>query len=91
MSETAQERVTYPVQLRINHTKTTGSVSASIYMAAYEVYAHVYGEQQALVSGHCRGGFGVGELIAFLYARGFPKDQWRTRVQLAFNGLDVGS
>lgn len=55
-------------------------------MAAYEVYCHVYVPQPAMVTGECRGGFSTGELIAFLYARGFPKDQWCARVDEAFRG-----
>lgn len=34
----------------------------------------------------CRGGFGHGELIAYLFARSFPKDEWRQRVDMAFAG-----
>lgn len=55
-------------------------------MAAYEVYCHVYAPQEAMVTGGCRGGFSTGEMIAFLYARSFPKDQWKTRVEEAFKG-----
>src|SRR5581483_9599274 len=32
---------------------------------------------------NCRGGFGVGELVAFLYAHSFPKDEWDKRVREA--------
>lgn len=56
-------------------------------MRAYEVYCHVYGEQEAMVTGGCRGGFGSGELIAFLYARSFPKEEWSKRVNEAFTGM----
>jgi hypothetical protein len=56
-------------------------------MRAYEVYCHVYGKQEAMVTGHCRGGFGVGEIIAFLYAYGFPKEQWSARVDEALHGM----
>lgn len=30
----------------------------------------------------------VGELIAFLYARSFPKNEWRDRVNEAFEGME---
>lgn len=55
-------------------------------LAAYEVYAHVYGQQPAMidVAKGCRGGFAVGELIAFLYARSFPRSEWSTRVDEAW-------
>jgi hypothetical protein len=56
--------------------------------AAYEVYCHVFSPQPAMVTGGCRGGFGAGELIAFLYARGFPKKEWRRRVHEAFRGME---
>lgn len=58
-------------------------------MRAYEVYCHVYGEQNALVTGNCRGGFSVGELVAFLYARSFPAIEWRARVEEAFRGMNL--
>jgi hypothetical protein len=57
-------------------------------MRAYEVYRHLYGEQQALVEGSCRGGFGANELIAFLYAATFPKAEWRQRVDEALTGME---
>jgi hypothetical protein len=56
-------------------------------MAAYEVYSHVFAPQNALVTGGCRGGFSTGELVAFLYARGFPKSEWQMRVDEALNGM----
>jgi len=55
-------------------------------MAAYEVYCELYGAQEALVTGGCRGGMSQGELIAFLYARSFPRSEWRRRVDEAFRG-----
>ena len=55
-------------------------------LRAYEVYCHLYGKQEALVTGGCRGGFSKGELIAFLYAHSFPKEQWSARVVEAFAG-----
>lgn len=51
-----------------------------VHMAAYDVYKVVHGEQTALIEGWCRGGFHVNELIPFLYARSFPKSEWRDRV-----------
>lgn len=82
------EPLVHPVQNRPKprHQATAPQV---VTMKAYEVYRHLYGAQEALVTGHCRGGFGVGELIAFLYAASFPKEQWRARVDEAFRGLDL--
>lgn len=70
--------------------KKSGRLGESMYMAAYEVYSHVYGAQQAMIDLErgCRGGFGVDEIVAFLYARGFPKDQWRARVNEAFRNME---
>ena len=51
------------------------------------VYVALYGEQKALVEGGCRGGFGAGELAAFLYARSFPREEWRARAAEAFEGM----
>lgn len=54
-------------------------------LRAYEVYCHMYGPQPAMVdvAKGCRGGFCTNELIAFLYARTFPKSEWRQRVDEA--------
>ena len=56
-------------------------------MKAYEVYCHIHRPQPAMVEDGCRGGFGVGEIIAFLYAHNFPKEEWRARVDEAFRGM----
>ena len=63
-----------------------GWAPKTVTMAAYEVYCHVYAPQEAMVTGGCRGGFSTGELIAFLYARSFPKAEWRARVREAMHG-----
>ena len=76
---------THPVQTECCHRG--GVAPQTVTMAAYEVYCHVYGPQTALIEGSCRGGFGVGELIALLYARSFPKDQWRARVDEGLRGM----
>ena len=60
-----------------------------VYMRAYEVYAHLYGPQEAMLNGHCRGGFGVGELTAFLYAASFPRKDWRDRFDEALRGMKL--
>lgn len=79
----------HPVQMRrTNHAQVTSLVT----LRAYEVYCEVYSPQPALVdlAGRgCRGGFSVGELIAFLYARSFPKSEWRARVDEAFKGMEL--
>lgn len=76
--------VTHPVQ---TPQRGQGEATTKVTLRAYEVYCHEYGEQPALVTGWCRGGFSTGELIAFLYARSFPKEEWHARVQEAFAGM----
>lgn len=61
----------------------------TVTLAAYEVYCHVYRPQEALITGGCRGGFSTGELIAFLYARAFPKPEWRQRFHEACDGMNL--
>lgn len=76
---------THPVQ-----TNPRGGYAPQVVtMRAYEVYCDVYAPQKALITGDCRGGFGLGELVAFLYAHSFPEDQWRQRVDEAFTGMNL--
>lgn len=68
------------------------TIPESVYMAAYEVYCHVWSPQEAMIDldgRGCRGGFGLGELVGFLYARKFPKDQWKQRVDEAWLGMKL--
>ncbi len=81
----SSEPLTHPIQTHSIHDG--GVAPQTVTMRAYEVYSHVYGPQEAMVTGNCRGGFGVGELIAFLYARSFPKSEWRERIDEALIGL----
>lgn len=78
------EVATHPIQMQgVRGAKAPQSVT----MRAYEVYCHLYGPQEAMVTGWCRGGFGAGELMAFLYARSFPKAEWSARVDEAMRGM----
>ena len=74
----------HPVQT-VDHKG--GKLRAEVALAAYEVYSYVFATQEELITGNCRGRFSTGELIAFLYARSFPKDEWRKRVDEAFIGM----
>ena len=79
----------FPVQTR-QPIHDGAKVNELIYMAAYEVYSYVYGPQEAMIDiegRNCRGGFSSGELIAFLYARSFPKIEWSKRVDEAMIGM----
>lgn len=80
------EIATHPVQCSAGHTSMT-RVRTEVTLRAYEVYCHVYSPQAAMVEGGCRGGFSVGELVAFLYAHSFPKAEWRARTDEAFKGM----
>lgn len=78
----------FPVQSHpVNRERAT--LRESVYLRAYEVYVQCYGPQKAMIEGGCRGGFSSGELIAFLYASAFPKEQWQARVDEAFRGMNI--
>lgn len=79
----------HPVQRKHMITRDRPVCPQVVTMLAYEVYCHVFGPQEALVTGGCRGGFGTGELVAFLYARSFPKSEWRDRVDEALRGMNL--
>lgn len=81
--------VLHPVQNPPRYPRRESKLRSEVTLRAYEVYCHVYGKQEAMVTGNCRGGFGVGELIAFLYAHSFPREEWRTRVDEAFKGMEL--
>jgi hypothetical protein len=76
----------HPVQTQYA-VRHDSQIPDAVTRRAYEVYCHVYGKQEAMVdlAGRgCRGGFSVGELFAFLYARSFPQAEWSARVDEAF-------
>ncbi len=80
----------HPVQTSRWNMRERSLLTSTVTQRAYEVYCHLYGEQEALMdlAGRgCRGGFSTGELIGFLYARSFPKDEWKARVDEAFAGM----
>lgn len=79
----------FPIQHSNKLAREHLTVPEPVYMAAYEVYSEVFSPQDALIRGDCRGGFGIGELTAFLYARAFPRKEWRTRVDEAFRGMNL--
>lgn len=90
---TDQERKVpvHPVQNSHNASMRGRKPTApqSVTLRAYEVYSHIHSPQPALIQGGCRGGFGVGELVAFLYAHSFPKAEWAARAKEAFDGMDL--
>jgi hypothetical protein len=79
----------HPVQVPKGYKQTQAVMPQVVTLRAYEVYKSVYAPQEALITGHCRGGFGLGELIALLYAYPFPRNEWKKRVDEAFTGMDI--
>ena len=73
---------THPIQVSDSPSRILSTVT----LRAYEVYCALYGPQEAMVTGDCRGGFSLRELIAFLYARSFPREEWGQRF---FEALEV--
>ena len=73
---------THPVQ--VSHPPRR--MPKVVTLRAYEVYCGIFGHQEAMVIGECRGGFALGELIAFLYARSFPREEWSQRFDEALDG-----
>ena len=82
------DKVEIPVHpVQVKRYREQAYAPQTVTMRAYEVYCALYGKQEAMVTGECRGGFSAGELIAFLYAYSFPKTEWRARVDEAFRGM----
>lgn len=75
------------IQSRSMYNRESARVPKVVLKAAHEVYAAVFSPQPGLISGE-RGGFGTGELIAFLYARSFPRSEWTSRVDEALEGME---
>lgn len=65
-----------------------GKIAESVYRRAYEVYSAVYGAQEELLVNGCRCGFSTCELIAFLYAYPFPKEQWFRKINEVFKNKE---
>lgn len=76
----------HPVQVK-RYDPTPSRAPQVVTLRAYEVYCAIYGPQEKLVTGGCRGGFSAGELIGFLYAYSFPKAEWRDRFEEALSGM----
>jgi len=80
---------THPIQTKANGRSGSGKIPEVVALRAYEVYCDKFGAQDTMIKNGCRGGFGTGELIAFLYAHSFPKDEWKSRVDEAFHGMEL--
>lgn len=90
---TPQDAVSHPVQFEQTnrHPRDTARIPEAVALRAYEVYCHIWGAQPAMIDVEkgCRGGFSVGEITCFLYARSFPKDEWRARFTEAQKGMTL--
>lgn len=89
MTPTPQDVAVCPVQRTRLLLRDRTVIPRSVYIRAYEVYCGVFGEQQAMIEGGCRGGFDVIEVVAFLYARSFPKAEWRDRINETLEGMKL--
>lgn len=91
MSDESKIPPFHPVQTAsfTRHPREKAVVPAVVALRAYEVYERLHGPQEALITGECRGGFGDGELVAYLYAHTFPKDEWRARFEEALKGMTL--
>lgn len=75
----------HPVQT----SRAPEQLPEAVTLRAYEVYTALHGAQPAMVTGGCRGGFGLHELIAYLYARSFPRVEWDARFEEALRSPRV--
>lgn len=76
----------HPIQCR-DHKP--GRVSAAVTARAYEVYAHLFGQQQLIADLNSRGGFGSAEMVALLYARSWPREEWSARFTEGLQGSSL--
>lgn len=77
----------HPVQINTGYGRR-GLMPAVVTRKAFEVYDYIhYGT--TLTRMNERGGFSTGEIIAFLYARQFPRQEWSKRVTEALVGMDI--
>lgn len=78
----------FPIQRSTLLARERSCMPEPVYMKAYEVYCHLFGEQGAMVDLErgCRGGFEINEIVALLYAASFPREEWRARSDEALSG-----
>jgi hypothetical protein len=88
-----EPETTHPVQFGQSreHPSKAARIPEIVALRAYEVYCHIWGAQEAMISAErgYRGGFSVGEIVCFLYARSFPKEEWRNRFEEAQRGMTL--
>lgn len=80
----------HPVQISVREGRKRGwKIDSAVTLRAYEVYEAIGTPQPALVEGDCRGGFSAAELVCYLYARTFPRAEWRERFLSAIRSIDM--
>lgn len=83
----------HPVQFgqSTEHPSDAARIPELVALRAYEVYCWLHGPQAAMIDTErgCRGGFSVGEIVAFLYARSFPREEWERRCAEAQAGMTL--
>jgi len=83
-----EEIIKHPIQVSRGYGQPRATLRSEITEMAFEVYTHLY-RGQTLERLNERGGFGIGEVVAFLYARQFPKSEWSARADEAFEGMNT--
>lgn len=79
----------HPVQWGSRHAQQYQELPADVVGKAYEVYHKLY-PGQTLERLNERGGFGIIEIVAFLYAHTFPPQEWNARVAEALRRPLIG-
>lgn len=79
----------HPVQVKEVRPRKQAYLPQTVTLRAYEVYCALWGKQQALIEGNCRGGFGLSEVVGLLYAHSFPREEWRQRFEEATKGMEA--
>lgn len=75
-----------PLLIQRGYGRPQATVNEDVAKRAFEVYDHIFNGCQSFEQLHKRGGFGVGEITAFLYAWPFPRNEWSKRVDEALEG-----
>lgn len=89
MSESQIDSKTAPMQIVARGRRYQGTCATRVHIDAYEVYCHIFGPQPALITDGCRSGFSISELVCFLYAKSYPKTEWKLRFDEAIRGMDT--
>lgn len=70
-----------------DNRQLAGFVSSALFERAYEVYGHTHHQPLLPADLEHAGGFSHRELIAYLFAGNFPREEWHSRVIEGLNGV----